>query len=106
MNYKKENDSGVEQIGEILKRYLNRSGFLKKLNDYKVFLRWEDIVGDKVAMYAKPYRIKGSTLWVVVSNSVWLQELKFLEKEIIKQIQIDLKEKKIKKIYFVLGELH
>ncbi|MDY6863933.1 MAG: DUF721 domain-containing protein [Thermodesulfobacteriota bacterium] len=105
MDCKGRKSSGIEPIGKILKRYFNRSDLLKKLDSYEVFLRWDDIVGDKIAAHAKPYRIKGNTLWVVVSNSVWLQELTFLKKEIVKQIQIKLQEKKIKEIYFVLGEL-
>ncbi|MDO8785420.1 MAG: DUF721 domain-containing protein, partial [Syntrophales bacterium] len=50
--------------------------------------------------------LKGTTLFVKVSSSVWMQQLHFLKEEIIEKINQALGGTTIKNIFFSIGEIH
>jgi Dna[CI] antecedent, DciA len=62
-------------------------------NFYEIFQDLEKIV--------VPVKVKNSTLFLRVENSVWRSELKFKEQIIIEKINTFVKEERIKKIKFV-----
>ncbi|MCP3898513.1 MAG: DUF721 domain-containing protein, partial [Desulfobacteraceae bacterium] len=67
---------------------------------------WGEAVGDEVAKNAKPAAFKEGTLIVNVSSSVWIQHLKFLEKDMISNINHILNKKLVKKVRFKIAKLH
>ncbi len=72
--------------------------------DMKLWKLWDNAVGKKIASHAQPSSIKGGTLVVKVSDSVWLQELEFKVHEIRERINHALQREAIKKIRFRVGE--
>ena len=72
--------------------------------DMKLWKLWDGVVGKKIANHARPSSIKGGTLVVKVSDSVWLQELEFRAHEIRERINRALQREAIKKIRFRVGE--
>ena len=49
---------------------------------------WQEIVGSAVGKHTKPGRISGTTLYVFVDSSVWLNELKrYGQKEMLLNLQ-------------------
>jgi predicted nucleic acid-binding Zn ribbon protein len=50
---------------------------------------WQQIVGSGVGRHTKPGRISGTTLYVFVDSSVWLNELKrYGQKEMLHNLQL------------------
>lgn len=45
---------------------------------WKLWLSWKDVVGPTVAENAEPISYKDGVLWLVVRNSVWMQQMSFM----------------------------
>ena len=65
----------------------------------KVFLAWEDVVGD-AAPYTHPFRFRGSTLIVEVDEPVWLTELSMRKSDILNRLEREVGEKVVEDIRF------
>lgn len=66
---------------------------------------WENVIGKTIAENARPQALKGNILLVHVSSSVWIQQLRFLEKDIIRKINAASGKKPIKEIQFKIGPI-
>jgi hypothetical protein len=60
-------------------------------------------VGSQIAAQTRPHRIKGKTLYVKVSSSVWMHQLQFLKDEITDKINKSQEKEIVKNIYFSIG---
>ena len=69
------------------------------------FLRWQEVVGPKIARQAQPEFLKDGVLQVRVENSVWLGHLRFLAEELRQQLNKNLPCPEIKAIRFRQGPL-
>ncbi len=62
--------------------------------EYEQFQRllksWPEAVGDAVAQQTRPYSISKDVLYVATSSSVWVQELKFKRRLILKKLNSQL----------------
>ena len=76
-----------ESIQNILSRALGKHGLDREIARYKFVLHWDEIVGEEIARRAKPDSIRGTTLMVKVSDSVWAQELSFQKEVILKRLK-------------------
>ena len=69
----------------------------------KVWDIWEQAVGSAIAGNAMPAAFKECTLLVHVSNSTWLHHLRFLEKEMLTNINKALGGTYVKTIKLKIG---
>lgn len=67
---------------------------------------WDKAVGSAIAMNTKPDAFKNDTLSVLVSSSSWIHHLKFLEKDMILNINRQLDQAMVKKLKFKIGNIH
>lgn len=67
---------------------------------------WDDAVGKPIAMNAKPDSFKDGILIVNVSSSSWIHQLKFLETEMISNINKQLDQPIVRQIRFKIGKIH
>lgn len=67
---------------------------------------WDKAVGQAIAMNTKPDAFKKGTLSVLVSSSSWIHHLKFLEKDMILNINRELDQAMVKKLKFKIGNIH
>ena len=58
----------------------------RHLSRHPVFRIWEDAVGEALARMARPVEVRGSVLWVEVSDPVWMQELDLMRDEILAKV--------------------
>ncbi len=65
----------------------------------KVFLVWEEAVGD-AAHHSQPFRFRGSTLIVEVTESAWINELSMRKRDIINRLERSVGEKVVEDIKF------
>ena len=72
-------------------------------DDARIWKEWEGAVGAAIAKNAQPEWIKNGKLRVRVSNSVWLQELGFVEETIKEKLNRRLGRKAVNRIEFRLG---
>jgi predicted nucleic acid-binding Zn ribbon protein len=71
----------------------------------QVWEHWNTAVGETIARNAQPAAFRGSTLVVVVSSSVWRQELRYLKATIIENVNTALGQALVKEIKFKVGSL-
>jgi predicted nucleic acid-binding Zn ribbon protein len=75
------------RIGDILPAVLRSAGLDKKLRDQEILTIWPTVVGEEIAARTTAAKIENGVLYVHVEHSVWLQELHFMEKEILKKLK-------------------
>ncbi len=70
----------------------------RKLSRHPVFRIWEDAVGEALARVARPVEVKGSVLWVEVSDPVWMQELDLMRDDILAKVNQRLESRGLEEI--------
>ncbi|MDI3480863.1 MAG: hypothetical protein PWQ97_518 [Tepidanaerobacteraceae bacterium] len=76
----------MEKIGIILRETIKKSGLEKKLMQFQIFLRYENLVGEHIAKVSKPVVFRNNTLFIGVENPIWSHQLHFLKREIIEKL--------------------
>ncbi|MGH7164514.1 MAG: DUF721 domain-containing protein [Nitrospiraceae bacterium] len=75
-----------DSVGSVLKSLVHRSGMESKLLEYQLRQRWPDIAGEQIAAHTCPDGIRFRKLYLIVENSVWLQQLMFLKPTLLESI--------------------
>lgn len=75
-------------------------GFGKRIKEFKVLRAWPDIVGENIALRARPTSIKRGILYVEVTSAPWMNELQYHTEAIIEKTNALLGEGYIKKVIF------
>ncbi len=73
------------------------------LKDGEIWKVWKDVVGEYTALHTKPVAIRNKVLTVWVSSPIWLQELRYREKEIIAKLNEMLERDAVEKIKFQMS---
>jgi len=98
-------NSEPEKIGNFLESVLEKSGLASQISRNGVLDKWSLVVGNKVAEVTEAKAVQGSTLFVEVRSSIWLNELSFMKKTLLVKINQGLTEKaRIDRIIFRLTE--
>ncbi|MCE5329783.1 DUF721 domain-containing protein [bacterium] len=84
--------AGADKISNIIEDYISELNLEKKLNNYKLFNHWEEIVGQEIAKNSRPKKLKDKVLFVSTVNPIWASELSLMSQDIIKKINNYLKE--------------
>jgi hypothetical protein len=94
-----------EHIGAIIGQMLRESHGETYVKSSEAILRWREIVGEQIARQAQPESLKNGVLLVLVQNSVWLSQLRFMAEELQKKLNRELASHEIKEIHFRQGQL-
>ena len=89
-----------EGIDKVLTRTLKGLKIDRRIKEETALLNWNKVVGDRIASYAKPLRVRDSILFVRVQNASWRNELVFLKAKIIKELNHSVKANVLKDIVF------
>jgi len=103
---KKSKDGKLIHIGDILNSALGKFRPAMDTEMTRIWDIWDNAVGKPIAMNAKPDSFKDGILIVNVSSSSWIQQLKFLEVEMISNINKQLDQQIIRQIRFKIGKIH
>ncbi|WDP88969.1 MAG: DUF721 domain-containing protein [Desulfobacter sp.] len=101
-----QNKNNLIHISDILTRALGKYRPAQDTSMTRIWETWDNAVGAPIAMNAKPEAFKDGTLSVNVSSSAWIHQLKFLEKEMISNLNTHLDKQLIKQIRFKIGKIH
>lgn len=75
-----------ESLGNSIFSLLRKIGIESKVKEFEVIVKWSSIVGERVAKSTHPERVVDGILFVKVKNSVWRNELIYMKKEILSNI--------------------
>jgi len=91
----------VNSIKDIVQNEVKNSKIFKENTLYS---NWKIIAGDNLAKKTYPMYIKDRKLTVVVENSAWLQQMNFIKKQLIENINDFLGGVLVEEIYFKIGK--
>jgi hypothetical protein len=100
---RKNSQTRLQSIGEILFRALKRRGMAAKLEENALLKFWPKAVGPQIASQTQPDCLRGGTLFVKTTSSVWVQQLHFIKDEIRAKINELSGKEAIKEIRFLVG---
>ena len=100
MHGKREN---LTPLKDILSTLFKSTDLPFNPDDARIWKIWEDAVGSGIANHARPSWIRNHCLGVVVSDPIWLQELKYVEDQIKEKVNDKLGRNAVEKIEFRLG---
>ncbi len=89
-----------EQIGKILTKNLRNLGIERRLKEENIVLNWSRLVGERIASRANPLRVRDSILFVSVENASWRNELFFMKRKIIEELNRSVRGNVIRDIVF------
>lgn len=75
------------ELGESLQAFLKQKGLLQQMEDRKIVLGWEQLVGPALAREAKPFKIERGILWIGVKNAPQANHLSYLKPKILARIR-------------------
>ena len=95
----------LDSFGTILSGLAKRLGLESNLNELRVQREWRQIVGDPIAAHTWPSQIRFKKLYLIVRNSVWLQELTFLKPTLLVKLNERVGAILLTDIAFRVGEI-
>jgi hypothetical protein len=90
-------------LAEILKERFHALGLEKQLHQARVFSRWEEAVGSRIAAHSRPSYVRNGRLTVVVDSPAWSQQLSLLRPDLLRKIAGVLGVGVITDIYLTSG---
>ena len=93
---------GPKRVRETLQKYLDKAGIAEKIEAAAVVPEWPELVGEGIAGVTTPLRVSNGVLFVAVRSSAWLSELKLMEREILRKVNVNRPRGKISAIRFVM----
>jgi predicted nucleic acid-binding Zn ribbon protein len=98
-------DRKFTKVGRLLPSILRQLGLEQRFNEQQVLTLWPAVVGDELAARTKATRIDRGVLYVHVDHGAWMQELHFLEKDLIEKLRERAPGVAIEKIRFSSREI-
>ena len=87
MNRTRDPGTGKPQsVGDVLARFLERTGMAPKVEAAAVIPEWADRVGPAIAAVTEPLRVSDGTLVVAVSTSAWMMELNMMKADLMRHL--------------------
>ena len=87
-------------LGEALLEAFRHFEIEKPMEQHRALYLWENVVGDQIARVTTPQKIEKNVLFVAVDSPVWRNELIFLKRNIIRDLNQVLTGNAIKDIKF------
>ena len=81
------NKKYAHPISQAFGRILRDYGLTEKYNGWMVVTKWAEIVGAEIARQAQAERYEDGTLYVVVDNAAWRQQLAMKHDELLHKIK-------------------
>ena len=103
---KKGDPKHLTHISDILNAALKKYNPAQNTPIAQIWDIWDRAVGVAIARNAKPDTLKDGLLCVNVSSSVWIHQLKFLEKDMVAKLNAGLERPLITHIRFQIGKIH
>lgn len=73
--------------------------------EWRLRRHWLEIAGEQIAAHTRPDQIRFKKLYLIVGNSVWLQQLMFLKPTLLEKINEAAGSQLVSDIVFRVGEI-
>ena len=100
----KEPTKGPQRIGDVLTDLLAQRGYAQVATHEALRQGWAKVVGS-LEKFTRATEVKRGTLYVVVTNSVVMQELTFRKQNLVEAVANELPDYKIEEIRFRIGSV-
>jgi predicted nucleic acid-binding Zn ribbon protein len=94
----------MESVGAVLDQSLKRLELAQRLDEYRIWPIWNDVVGKTIARNAQPEKIRNGTLFVKVTSPVWMQQLQFMKELIADKLNQRLNCEAVR-TFFMVGRI-
>lgn len=99
----------IIRIDSLFAELFKKKQWDKRLALHAVFRNWPEVVGPELAERTAPQVIRGTVLWIAVSDSVWMQQLHLQKQSLLEHVNANVRgSEKISDIRFqidvTLGE--
>ena len=88
------------RIGDILPEILKSAGLDKKIRESGILTLWPEVVGEEVAQRTRAVKVDKGILYVNVDHGAWMQELHFMERDILRRLRARAPEVELHRIRF------
>ena len=92
-------------VGDVVNKLLARKGYARIQANLALGELWKKVAGERIASDSRPGLIANGVWQVFVRNSSVVQELSFSRTQILKQIQTEAPEQKIRDVKFKVGPI-
>lgn len=95
----------LDSFGTILSGLAKRLGLQSHLFELQLQQQWREIIGEPIASHTWPAQVRFKKLYLIVRNSVWLQQLTFLKPTLLAKLNEQAGAELITDIAFRVGEI-
>lgn len=92
-------------VADLLTEALRGKPAERRLKEGRIWLLWDEAVGERIASRARPVAFRDGTLTVAVANAPWMQQLNFLKGGIIEKLNVLLGGPVVRDIYLKAGSI-
>ncbi|GLI37370.1 DUF721 domain-containing protein [Geobacter hydrogenophilus] len=90
-------------VADLLTEALRGKPAERRLKEGRIWLLWDEAVGERIASLARPVGFRDGTLTVAVANAPWMQQLNFLKGGIVEKLNTLLGGPVVRDIYLKAG---
>lgn len=95
----------MNSIKDSLEKSLKKSEWYPKYIGYKIRTFWKDIVGDVKAQYSCVDKMENGILYVIVTNTTWMQQLHIQKRILRNQINTYCNLEVVRDVRFKIGPM-
>jgi hypothetical protein len=95
----------LDSFGSILSGLAKRLGLQSHLFELRLQQHWRDIIGEPIGSHTWPAQVRFKKLYLIVRNSVWLQQLIFLKPTLLVKLNERAGSEMFNDIVFRVGEI-
>jgi len=95
----------VARIGEVLPAVLRDLGLQTRFSERRVVEQWAGVVGPELARRTRALRCENGTLVVHVDHGAWMQELHFIEKQLLSKVRAACPDVDLSRIRFTARDV-
>ena len=100
---RRHSQTKLQSIGEILFSIFKRKGMAAKLEENALLKFWPKAVGTQIYLQTQLDCLRGGTLFVKTTSSVWVQQLHFIKEDIRQKLNELYGNNIVKEIKFSVG---
>lgn len=94
----------MTRIGDVLPSVLRRLGLEQRFREQAILNLWADVVGPEIAARTRASRIDKGVLHIRVDHGAWIQELHFIEKDLLRKLRAAAPGVELQRIRFSARE--
>ena len=78
--------SNQQSLGEVIQDFLKQNGWESKLDEVKIIMEWDKVLGPSLAKYTQEVFIQNKKLHIRLNSSTLRQELSYKKSDIVNDL--------------------